>query len=75
MSELVSGANVALPDGALAVRVSGPFDVCALVTDDSGKVGGDGDFVFYNQPTAPGAGLRGDTLTLEPARLRAGATR
>ncbi|MGW1243275.1 CAP domain-containing protein [Streptomyces bobili] len=75
MSELVSGANVALPEGALAVRVSGPFDVCALVTDDSGKAGGDGDFVFYNQPTAPGAGLRGDTLTLEPARLRAGATR
>ncbi|MCX5528283.1 CAP domain-containing protein [Streptomyces bobili] len=75
MSELVSGANVALPEGPLAVRVSGPFDVCALVTDDSGKVGGDGDFVFYNQPTAPGAGLRGDTLTLEPARLRAGATR
>ncbi|USQ85006.1 CAP domain-containing protein [Streptomyces phaeoluteigriseus] len=75
MSELVAGANVALPEGALAVRVSGPFDVCALVTDDSGKVGGDGDFVFYNQPTAPGAGLRGGTLTLEPARLRAGATR
>ncbi|MGW7132492.1 CAP domain-containing protein [Streptomyces bobili] len=75
MSELVPGANVALPEGALTVRVSGPFDVCALVTDDSGKVGGDGDFVFYNQPTAPGAGLRGDTLTLEPARLRAGATR
>ncbi|WP_416981368.1 CAP domain-containing protein [Streptomyces sp. T028] len=75
MSELVPGGNLPLPGGALAVRVQGPFDVCALVTDDGGKVGGDADFVFYNQPTAPGAVLRGDTLTLEPDRLRAGATR
>ncbi|MER5432521.1 CAP domain-containing protein [Streptomyces sp. NPDC002588] len=75
MSELVPGANLPLPGGALAVRVPGPFDVCALVTDDSGRVAGDADFVFYNQPTAPGARLRGDTLTLEPGRLRAGATR
>ncbi|MEU1184715.1 CAP domain-containing protein [Streptomyces sp. NPDC005820] len=75
MSELVPGGNLTLPGGVLAVRVPGPFDVCALVTDDSGKVGGDADFVFYNQPTAPGAALRGDTLTLEPGRLRAGATR
>ncbi|KUN81436.1 CAP domain-containing protein [Streptomyces griseoruber] len=75
MSELVPGGNLPLPGGALAVRVPGPFDVCALVTDDSGQVGGDADFVFYNQPTAPGAALRGDTLTLEPGRLRAGATR
>ncbi|MFF3936866.1 CAP domain-containing protein [Streptomyces phaeofaciens] len=75
MSELVSGGNVPLPGGALTVRVPGPFDVCALVTDDSGTVGGDADFVFYNQPTAPGARLRGDTLTLDPSGLRAGATR
>jgi uncharacterized protein YkwD/stress response protein SCP2 len=75
MSELVPGGNVPLPGGALAVRVPGPFDVCALVTDDSGRVRGDGDFVFYNQPTAPGARLRGDTLTLDPAGLRSGATR
>ncbi|WP_340384557.1 CAP domain-containing protein [Streptomyces sp. SS7] len=75
MSELVPGGNLPLPGGALAVRVPGPFDVCALVTDDGGKVGGDADFVFYNQPTAPGAVLRGDTLTLDPGRLRAGATR
>ncbi|MFI6035945.1 CAP domain-containing protein [Streptomyces sp. NPDC051315] len=75
MSELVPGGNVPLPGGMLTVRVPGPFDVSALVTDDSGRVGGDGDFVFYNQPTAPGARLRGDTLTLDPAGLRAGATR
>ncbi|MCM1977376.1 MULTISPECIES: CAP domain-containing protein [Streptomyces] len=75
MSELVPGGNVPLPGGAVAVRVRGPFDVSALVTDDSGKVGGDADFVFYNQPSAPGVRLDGDTLTVDPARLRAGATR
>ncbi|MPY32273.1 stress protein [Streptomyces adustus] len=75
MSELVPGGNVPLPDGALTVRVPGPFDVSALVTDDSGRVRGDGDFVFYNQPTAPGARLGGDTLRVDPASLRPGATR
>ncbi|MGX1567278.1 CAP domain-containing protein [Streptomyces sp. NPDC055506] len=74
-SELVPGGNLALPGGAVTVRVPGPFDVSALITDDSGKVGGDGDFVFYNQPAAPGAVLRGGTLTVDPARLRAGAAR
>ncbi|MCX5366163.1 CAP domain-containing protein [Streptomyces sp. NBC_00124] len=75
MTELVPGGNLPLPGGAVTVRVSGPFDVSALITDDSGRVRGDGDFVFYNQPAAPGARLSGDTLTLDPARLRAGATR
>ncbi|KUO04984.1 CAP domain-containing protein [Streptomyces caeruleatus] len=75
MSELVPGGNVPLPGGSVTVRVPGPFDVSALVTDDSGKVRGDADFVFYNQPSAPGARLRGDTLTLDPPRLRSGATR
>ncbi|MFI9769123.1 CAP domain-containing protein [Streptomyces sp. NPDC052415] len=75
MSELVPGGNVPLPGGAVAVRVPGPFDVSALITDDGGKVSGDGDFVFYNQPAAPGARLHGDTLTVDPVRLRPGATR
>ncbi|NUQ98454.1 MAG: stress protein, partial [Streptomyces sp.] len=52
MSELVPGGNMPLPDGALTVRVPGPFDVSALITDDGGRVRGDGDFVFYNQPCA-----------------------
>ncbi|GGX59740.1 CAP domain-containing protein [Streptomyces fructofermentans] len=75
MSELVPGGNLPLPGGTLTLRVPGPFDVSALITDDSGKVRGDGDFVFYNQPSAPGARLRGDTLTVDPAALRAGASR
>lgn len=75
MSELVPGGNMPLPGGAVTVRVPGPFDVSALITDDGGRVHGDADFVFYNQPSAPGARLDGDTLTVDPARLRAGATR
>jgi uncharacterized protein YkwD/stress response protein SCP2 len=75
MNELTQGGNLPLPGGALALRVAGPFDVSALITDESGKVGGDADFVFYNQPTAPGARLRGDTLTVDPGRLRTGAAR
>ncbi|CAM5716794.1 CAP domain-containing protein [Streptomyces canus] len=75
MSELVPGGNLPLPEGAVTVRVPGPFDVSALVTDDGGRVGGDADFVFYNQPSAPGARLSGDTLTIDPRRLRAGASR
>ncbi|MDO0917640.1 CAP domain-containing protein [Streptomyces sp. DT2A-34] len=75
MSELVPGGNLPLPGGSVSVRVPGPFDVSALITDDSGKVRGDADFVFYNQPSAPGARLHGDTLTVDPSRLRPGATR
>ncbi|MFJ9536128.1 CAP domain-containing protein [Streptomyces sp. NPDC101225] len=75
MSELVPGGNMPLPGGAVTVRVPGPFDVSALITDDGGTVGSDADFVFYNQPSAPGARLDGDTLTVDPRRLRPGATR
>ncbi|WP_151482929.1 CAP domain-containing protein [Streptomyces albicerus] len=75
MSELVPGGNLPLPGGTLTLQVPGPFDVSALITDDSGKVRGDGDFVFYNQPVAPGARLHGETLTVDPLGLRAGASR
>ncbi|MDO0930654.1 CAP domain-containing protein [Streptomyces sp. DG2A-72] len=75
MSELVPGGNLPLPGGAVSVQVPGPFDVSALITDDSGKVRGDADFVFYNQPSAPGARLHGHTLTVDPSGLRTGATK
>ncbi|MFE7835762.1 CAP domain-containing protein [Streptomyces sp. NPDC057474] len=75
MNELVPGGNVPLPSGTLTIRVPGPFDVSALITDDTGRVRGDTDFVFYNQPTAPGARLTGETLTVDPPALRPGAIR
>ncbi|MFD9790015.1 CAP domain-containing protein [Streptomyces sp. NPDC059070] len=75
MSELVPGGNRPLPDGVLTIGVPGPFDLSVLITDDSGKVGGDADFVFYNQPSAPGARLGDEVITVDPRRLRAGASR
>ncbi|MFB6979313.1 CAP domain-containing protein [Streptomyces scopuliridis] len=75
MSELVPGGNMPLPDSELWFRVPGPFDLSVLITGDSGKVAGDGDFVFYNQPSAPGARLRADGIGVDPGRLRAGASR
>ncbi|MBU3865415.1 TerD family protein [Streptomyces sp. 4503] len=75
MGELVPGGNQALPDGALTIRVPGPFDLSALITGEDGKVADDGDFVFFNQPTAPGARLDGDAVTLRPRGLRPGAAR
>ncbi|MCP9211054.1 CAP domain-containing protein [Streptomyces sp. NEAU-Y11] len=75
MGELVPGGNLALPEGALTIRVPGPFDLSALITGADGRVAGDADFVFFNQPSAPGARLHGDTLTLHPRRLRPDAER
>ncbi|WP_250287280.1 MULTISPECIES: CAP domain-containing protein [unclassified Frankia] len=75
MIELVAGANRPLPDGTLSVHVAGPFDLSLLITSGNGKVAGDGDFVFYNQPSAPGARLAGDGASIDPARLRPAATR
>ncbi|WEO99270.1 CAP domain-containing protein [Streptomyces sp. FXJ1.172] len=73
--ELVPGGNAPLPEGPLRLRVAGPFDVSALVTGADGRVGCDADFVFYNQPRAAGVRLLGDTLAVEPGRLRGGACR
>ncbi|MET9557626.1 CAP domain-containing protein [Streptomyces sp. NPDC006645] len=75
MIDLIPGGNVSLPGGTFAVRVPGPFDLSVLITGEDGKVSGDGDFVFYNQPSAPGASLRADTVTVNVGRLRAGASR
>lgn len=75
MTELVPGGNLPLPDGALTVGVPGPFDLSVLVTGAGGTVSGDADFVFFNQPSAPGARLLPGAVRIDPGRLRAGATR
>jgi uncharacterized protein YkwD/stress response protein SCP2 len=75
MIELVAGANMPLPAGVISLTVSGPFDVSVLVTGGNGKVSGDGDFVFYNQPTAPGVRLTEGAVAVDPGALRRGAAR
>jgi stress response protein SCP2 len=75
MIDLVAGANMPLPGGQLVVSLAGPFDLSALVTGVDGRVSGDGDFVFFNQPTAPGVRLDAGVVHVDPARLRSRAER
>ncbi|HEX2315357.1 MAG TPA: CAP domain-containing protein [Thermomonospora sp.] len=73
---MVSGGNLVLPGGVISLEVPEVFDVSVLVTGDDGRVSGDGDFVFYNQPSAPGVRLDGGgRVLLEPWRVRPGASR
>ena len=41
------------------------LDVCAFLTDDSGRVTGESDFIYYNQPSHPSNGViySGDNRT------------
>jgi stress response protein SCP2 len=70
---LAKGANAPLPPGPVAVRVtaSAPVDVSALLLTADGKVRGDADFVFYNQPEAPGVRYQPDGVEVEPAAVPA----
>jgi stress response protein SCP2 len=70
---LPKGANAPLPSGRVAVRVtaSSPVDISALLVTGSGKVRGDADFVFYNQPTAPGVRYDPAGVDIEPDRVDA----
>ncbi|MFE9323649.1 TerD family protein [Nocardia sp. NPDC052278] len=54
--ELVKGANAPIAAGEVRVAVvaAAAVDVAALLLTPAGKVRSDSDFVFYNQPTAPG---------------------
>ncbi|MFF0464656.1 TerD family protein [Streptomyces mexicanus] len=61
---MLKGANTPVPTTALRVEVgrrAGPgipdVDACALLLV-GGKVRGDGDFVFYNQPAHPSGAVR-----------------
>lgn len=75
VAELAPGANIVIPGAAVGVRLSGPFDLSALVVDESGQVSGDTDMIFFNAPSGPGVQLRDGMLTVTPARLRRGAAR
>jgi stress response protein SCP2 len=70
---LPKGANAPLPPGPVAVQVtaSAPVDISALLVTAAGKVRGDADFVFYNQPQAPGVGYRPDGVDVDPGRVDA----
>ena len=73
MPTLPEGANAPLDGEAVRALVSGPVDLTALVVGADGRVAGDGDMVFFNQPAAPGVRLEGRVLQLDLAGLRPGA--
>lgn len=70
--ELVKGANAPIGVGEvrIAVVAESPVDVAALLLTESGKVRSDSDFVFYNQPRAPGVEmLPPDSVRVVPSAV------
>ncbi|MFF8815059.1 TerD family protein [Streptomyces pactum] len=65
MTRIAKGGNLPVPAEPLTVAVTwtatagGPdIDVSALLLDAGGRVRGDADLVFYNQPAHPGGAVR-----------------
>ncbi|MGW5384279.1 TerD family protein [Nocardia sp. NPDC003963] len=60
MSRVISkGGNVSVTGGQLRVSATpSTIDLTALCLRANGKVGGDEDFVFYNQPVSPDGAVR-----------------
>ena len=73
MADLAPGANTALSGAVVTATLQGAADLTALVVGDDGRVSGDVDMVFFNQPVAPGVRLDGRVLTVRFEELRAGA--
>ncbi|WP_369200881.1 TerD family protein [Streptomyces sp. PU-14G] len=76
MTAMTPGANLPLTAQRVAVDVTAPtkLDVSALLLSPQGKVRSDEDFVFYNQPTAPGvthSSGAADTITVETGAVPA----
>lgn len=70
---LVKGQNAGLtqPEVVLTVRGGAAADLSALLVTGTGKVRSDADFVFFNQPQAPGVRLSGAVLTVSPGAVPA----
>ncbi|MFE9788101.1 VWA domain-containing protein [Nocardia salmonicida] len=63
---LVKGQNAGLAPGEVVLSVRGGVaaDLSALLVTEAGKVRSDADFVFFNQPQAPGVRLNGAGLEI-----------
>ncbi|MBF6166085.1 AIM24 family protein [Streptomyces gardneri] len=76
VTDLARGENRPAPGDRLAVTVtcSAPVDVSALLLNAAGRVRSDADFVFFNQPVAPGVTYRhgrgaGDVVDIQTSAL------
>ncbi len=67
---LVKGQNASLSEASVVVTVeiSAPVDLSALLVTQAGKVRSDDDFVFFNQPEAPGVRCR-QPASGQPGRI------
>ncbi|MCQ0022236.1 TerD family protein, partial [Streptomyces somaliensis DSM 40738] len=80
---MTPGSNIPLSAARVAVDVAAPvrLDVSGLLLAPHGKVRSDDDFVFYNQPSAPGVthraggGAEPDTITVDTAAVPADVER
>ncbi|MGA4690723.1 TerD family protein [Rhodococcus sp. AB351] len=65
MAEVAKGSKTDLTDLRYEVRlgaaVDGAVDLMAVLLTDAGRVRSDDDFVFFNNPKAPGVHLTSDT--------------
>ncbi|MFD3745861.1 VWA domain-containing protein [Nocardia sp. NPDC058633] len=62
-------AGLASAEVVLSVRGGVAADLSALLVTDAGKVRSDADFVFFNQPQAPGVRLTGAGLEVSLAAV------
>lgn len=83
MTAMTPGSNLSLSAARVAVDVAAPvrLDVSGLLIGAQGKVRSDDDFVFYNQPSAPGVthrsgdGAAPDAITVDTAAVPADVER
>ena len=73
-TSMTAGQNLPAPRGRLSVWMEGLYDgavpdLCALLLRADSKVGGDGDFIFFNQPTHTSGCLSLDVADPGPPRL------
>ncbi|MEU8894891.1 VWA domain-containing protein [Nocardia sp. NPDC048505] len=68
---LIKGQNgeLAAARVVVALRAGVAADLSALLVTAAGKVRSDADFVFFNQPSAPGVELRSGALSVTPDGL------
>lgn len=80
MTAMTPGSNIPLSVTRVTVDVTAPvrLDVSGLLLTADGKVRSDDDFVFYNQPSAPGvthraaSGATPDAIIVDTAAVPAG---
>lgn len=80
MQQISKGGNTAVPSTPITAIIrmaTGSADVSAYILDGTGKVRGDADMIFFNQPASPdgAVSLSGATFSLDLSRAAADVDR